>query len=127
MQYKVLYVLFIKFAILPELEEKLFSKESFKPLPQSLGDDKDTASSSNKVVIVEEEKTVMMTGCDNKECPIEWLHYSCLKMIQNDMPKGSISALSATRIRNYYTCMYRYMIYIFQFYLVSVIIQHVFI
>ena len=30
-----------------------------------------------------------MTGCDNKDCPIEWpwFHYSCLKITPKDVPK----------------------------------------
>ena len=63
------------------------------PPPQSSGDDVDAASSSNMTIGYcycgrRGEDYDDMIGCDNKDCPIEWFHYSCLKITQNDVPKG---------------------------------------
>ena len=29
-----------------------------------------------------------MIGCNNDQCPIEWFHFSCLKMPPSEAPKG---------------------------------------
>ena len=82
---------FIKFAILPELVGKWFTKQSVMPLPQSSGGDLDAASSSNDVkgyCYCGREDYDDMIGCDNKDCPNEWYHYWCLKITQNDVLKG---------------------------------------
>ena len=85
---------FIKFAVLPELVGMWFSKQSLSQLQISGGsrDDTDDASSSSNVTgycyCGRGEDYDYMIGCDNKDCPIEWLHYSCLKITAKDIPKG---------------------------------------
>ena len=65
------------------------------PLSQSSnssGDDTNAASSSNKAIgycyCGRGKDYDSMIGCDNKDCPIEWFHYSCLKITAKDVPKG---------------------------------------
>ena len=75
-----------------QLVGKWFSKQSVMPLPRSSGGDVDAAGSSNQVMgycyCGRGEDYDNMIGCDNKDCPIEWYHYSCLKITQSDVPKG---------------------------------------
>ena len=104
---------FVKFAVLPELVAKWFTKQLIMPLSQnsdssgdgtdaasssrpqrsdSSGDSTDAASSSRVVTgycyCGRGEDYDDMIGCDNKDCPIQWFHYSCLKITAADIPKG---------------------------------------
>ena len=86
---------FIKFAVLPELVGMWFSKESVMPDMQSSGgsnDDTGITNSSSNVpgycYCGSGEEYDSMIGCDSKDCPIEWFHYSCLKITAKDVPKG---------------------------------------
>ena len=60
---------FIKLAILPELVGKRITKQNV---------------TVNKDVIPQEPHQ----ACDNDQCPIEWFHFSCLKITASQASRG---------------------------------------
>ena len=79
-----------------------FSKQSVMPLSESSGgsrDDTDDANSSSNVTgycyCERGEDYDYMIGCNNKDCPIEWFHYSCLKITAKMYQKENTSVLNA--------------------------------
>ena len=85
----------IKYAILPELVGKWFSNQTL------VSDDSSNSIHNNSVngkdcsfndegycYCGRGEDYDDMIGCDNKHCPIGWFHYSCLRIAEEDVPKG---------------------------------------
>ena len=70
---------FIKLAILPELVGKWFTKQNVilneHQTPQQPDHDENSWCYCKKG-----EDYGAMIGCDNDQCPIQWFHFSCLKM-----------------------------------------------
>ena len=79
---------FIKLAILPELVGKWFTKQNVTlnehQTPQQLDHDKENSWCYCK----KGEDYGAMIDCDNDQCPIQWFHFSSLKMTPSQAPKG---------------------------------------
>ena len=80
--------MFIKFAILPELVGKWFTKQPVLPLKPNSNED----TSSNLIPVWcycrRDEEFDTMIGCDNEQCTIQWYHLSCLQIPQSHVLKG---------------------------------------
>ena len=89
----------IKYAILPELVGKWFSKQTVVSDDNSSSshtDINDRSSSFNDAGFCycgKGEDYDDMIGCDNEHCPIGWFHYCCLRITEEDVPKGKYYCL----------------------------------
>lgn len=85
---------FVKLAILPELVGKWFSKQNAMASCPSQDQDSNSASpvsvlSSNGWCYCGKDETFdNMIGCDSKDCKIQWYHFSCLKLTEDEIPRG---------------------------------------
>ena len=76
---------FIKLAILPELVGRWFTKQKTPDDQAPLQSDQ---AQDSWCYCKKSEDYGPMIGCDNDQCPIEWFHFSCLKMSPSEAPKG---------------------------------------
>ena len=89
----------IKYAILPELVGKWFSKQtvisdgSCSSSSNNVNDKSSSSSNAGYCYCGKGEDYDDMIGCDNQQCPIGWFHYSCLRMTEEDVPKGKYYCL----------------------------------
>ena len=76
---------FIKMCILPELLGKWYTRSNkvyaiqFDP-PSSNASSGSEQNSEEVYCYCKEPEKGEMIGCDNKDCPIEWFHFDCLKI-----------------------------------------------
>ena len=77
---------FITLAIIPEFVRRWFTKQKTTDNQTPLQSDQ---AQDNWCYCKKGEDYGPMIGCDNNQCPIEWFHFSCLKMPPNEAPKGS--------------------------------------
>ena len=80
--------MFIKFAILPELVGKWFTKQPVLPLKPNSNEDTSSNLTPVWCYCRRDEEFDTMIGCDNEQCTIQWYHLSCLQIPQSHVPKG---------------------------------------
>jgi len=82
---------FVKLGILPELVGKWFTRQKTMLNKEQISQQSDVSIDSEKEVwcyCKKGEDYRAMIGCDNKHCPIEWFHFSCIQMDPANAPKG---------------------------------------
>ena len=77
-----------KFAILPELVGKWFTKQPVLPLKTNSNEDTSSNLTPVRCYCRRDEEFDTIIGCDNEQCTIQWYHLSCLQIPQNHVPKG---------------------------------------